>query len=80
MADTITNTSELKLTCLFDDDDTRVISFDNPVSGLGKSDILAIQNDMVAYQPIIGDKTGAAFVKFNKAQIVDKSVIKLDLS
>lgn len=79
MADKVTYTSELKLRCVFDDDDTRILTFDNPVSGLDKNAILDLQGDMINNQPLIGDKTGAAFVKFDRAQVVNKTKIVLDL-
>ena len=72
MAYTVTNTSELKLVCNFDDGDTRTLTIDNPKSDLDSTTILNLQASMVSTQPIIGDKTGAAFVNFSSAKIINK--------
>lgn len=77
--DTIISSSELKLLCLFDDDDTRTLTLENPRNDLTASDIQSIENDMVINQPIIGDKTGANFVKFKRAYTVDKTRIILNI-
>lgn len=79
MADKVYYSSELKLKCLFDDDDTRIITYDNPDSGIDATTIKAIESDMIANQPLIGDKTGAAFVKFLSAKVVDRQKIVLDI-
>lgn len=80
MANIVTYSSELKLTCKFDDDDTRVLTLDNPKYGLTAEMIHDIETEMITTQPIIGDKTGAAFVGFIGAYTIDRTKIKLDLS
>lgn len=72
MAYTVTNSSELKLTCNFDDGDTRILTIDNPKSDLDSTTILNLQASMITTQPIIGDKTGAAFTNFSSAKIINK--------
>lgn len=79
MAHTVSYSHQLKLICLFDDNDTRTLYLDNPKSNLQASDIKDIESDMVTNQPIIGDKYGARFSKFNKAYIVNKTIYNLDL-
>lgn len=80
MADTIKSSNELKLEAGFYDNDTRMITLDNPKSGLTKADITAVGTLAASTQPIIGDKGSAAFVKFNSAKILEKTVTQLDLS
>lgn len=77
--DTIISSSELKLLCLFDDDDTRTITLENPRGGISATDIHDIETDMITTQPIIGDKTGASFTKFKRAYTVDKTRIILNI-
>ena len=78
--DTIKSSSELKLEAGFYDNDTRILTLENPRNNLTKADILAVETLAKNTQPIIGDKGSAAFVKFNSAKIVDKTNIQLDLS
>lgn len=80
MADKVTTTNELKLEAGFYDNDTRTITLDNPKSNLTKADITAVGTLAAATNPIIGDKGGAAFVKFNSAKIYEKTVTNLDLT
>ena len=80
MADTIKSSNELKLEAGFYDNDTRTITLDNPKTGLTKADIVAVGTLAASTQPIIGDKGSAAFVKFNSAKILEKTVTQLDLS
>jgi len=80
MADQVFYSSELKLNCKFDDDDTRWLTFDNPKNDLTKDQIKAIEQDMITNQPIIGDKTGAEFIGFTQAYTIDRTRYKLDLS
>lgn len=80
MADTIKSSTELKLEAGFYDNDTRVITLENPRDDLTSDDILAVETLAKNTQPIIGDKGSAAFVKFNSAKIVDKTITQLDLS
>ena len=78
--DTIKSSSELKMEFGFEDDDTRLITLDNPRTDLTKEDILGVATLARNTQPIIGDKGGAAVTGINSAKIVDKTVYQLDLS
>lgn len=78
MADTIKNTLNVKLQASFDDGDTRIISLDNPRSGLTEADITALNT--LATAVLIGDKTGATFTGFIAAKYVEVNEVKLDLS
>lgn len=80
MANIVINTSELKLGCKFDDNDTRILTLDNPRYSISADVIHDIETEMITTQPIIGDKTGAAFTGFYSAYTINKTVIKLDLS
>ena len=52
MADQVFNTSELKLNCKFDDDDTRILTFDNPQNNISAQTIHDIETDMITNQPM----------------------------
>lgn len=78
--DTIKSSSELKLECGFYDGDTRTLTVDNPAGGLSAGDIHGYENLIKTKNLLIGDKTGAAFVGFNKARTLDKTTIDVDLS
>ena len=80
MADTIKSTSELKMEFGFYDNDTRIVTLENPKPDLTKADILNVANLAASTQPIIGDKGGAAVVGINSAKICDKTVTQLDLN
>ncbi len=79
MADTIKSSTELKLTCRFDDDDTRTITYEDPKGGLTAEDIISLEQDMIINQPLIGDKTGARFTGFDKAYTVEQINWILDI-
>lgn len=79
MANKITQTSELKLEAGFYDGDTRTIALADPKSDVTAAQIKAVANTIKTTAAIIGDKTGAAFVGFNKAQKVAKKTTQLDL-
>lgn len=79
MADKVTQTSELKLEAGFYDGDTRTIALPDPKSDVTAAQIKAVANTIKQTQAILGDKTGAAFVGFNKAQKVSKKVTNLDI-
>lgn len=79
MADIVKNTSELKLVAGFYDGDTRTLTLDNPIGSLSAADIHAVETTMKTSQPIIGDKGGANFVGFQKAEIINRTRTILDL-
>ena len=78
MADTTKTTFKLKMQASFDDGDTRVITLDDPRSGLTESDITALNT--LATPVLIGDKTGATFTGFTAAKYVEGTEVTLDLS
>ena len=78
MADTQSNTYELKLLAGFADEDDRTIRYPNPKSSLTKADILSLQT--LATPVLIGDRYGAAFTRFKSAKIVNKTETTLDLT
>ena len=78
MADTITSSTELKLTAGFADGDERTITYPNPRSTIGAAQIQALNAS--ASSVLIGDKYGAPFNMFLDASIVEKTSTKLDLS
>lgn len=80
MADTIKSSSELKLDSYYADGDTRMLSIPNPRADVTAADILAVAQSAVTNQPLLGDKGGANFVRFNSAKIVEKTKVDLDLS
>lgn len=79
MADTVKVTREFKGDMYFSDNDTRMLTVDNPKANLGRSEILQYQTFLRENQPLLGDKGGAAFVRFNSAKIYERAVTKLDL-
>lgn len=77
MADKITFTKELKLLAGFADEDDRTITISDPKVGLTSNEIHAFAT--VAAPVLIGDKYGAAFVRFKEAKYVNKTTCKIDL-
>lgn len=78
MADTTKTTYKVKLQASFDDGDTRIISLDNPRSGLTEADITALNT--LATAVLIGDKTGATFTGFIAAKYVEVTEVTIDLT
>ena len=79
--DTITSSREGKLLVKFYDGDTRTITIDNPKTNLTATQIKSfVSTNLVATQPLIGDKTGASLVGAESFKIIDKSDRKLDLT
>ena len=78
--DTITSSRELKVVAEFYDADNRTLSLDNPKTNLTATDINGVIDWAKINQPIIGDKAGASLVGASKAQIIEKTVNKLDLA
>lgn len=64
----------------FADGDTRILTQDDPRVDLTVGDVQSLENYMIANQPTIGDKTGAAFTGFNSVKIVKKTKIYVDLN
>lgn len=80
MADTQTTTKELVIENYFVDGDTRTTTLKNPKQNIASSDIQSLQSFCQINQPIIGDKTGAAFGRIQKATVKTTQKIALDLS
>lgn len=78
MTDTTKTTRKLKVQASFDDGDTRIISLDNPRSGLTEADITALNT--LATPVLIGDKTGATFTGFIAARYSTVTEVTVDLS
>lgn len=74
MADTVKSTSTLQLVAEFYDSDDRTITLDNPKASLTASALAASINAIGDYAKtnnvLIGDKDGAAFLKFKSAKKV----------
>ena len=79
MADVTKTTRELKLDSYYADNDTRMLTMDNPKNSLTKQNIKTFETYCVTNQPVLGDKGGAAFVRFNSAHILTKTVTTFDL-
>lgn len=80
MADSISTSRELIIENYFVDGDTRTQTLKNPKLNISSSDIQSLQTYCQINQPIIGDKTGAAFGRINKAYTKTTEKKTLDLS
>lgn len=80
MADVVTTTRTFEATMYFVDGDTRAFQIKRPKADMTTADAQALQTWMQVNQPLIGDKTGAAFGRFQRAVIVNKATTDLDLS
>ena len=78
MADKVTSKTVLSLGAEFTDGDTRTITLDNPKNGLTAEDILATTNGAKAV--LIGDKTGAPFLRWATAKKISATTTYLDLT
>lgn len=79
MANTMTETAELKIESLFVDGDTRTMTLKNPKDELSSNDIADLEEFMQNNSVIIGDKYGGAFGKILTAKKVNKITVNLDL-
>lgn len=80
MADTQTTIRELIIENYFVDGDTRTQTLKNPKLNIASSEIQSLQSYCQINQPIIGDKTGAAFGRINRATVKTTNKITLDLT
>lgn len=78
MADTVETSLELKIVAGFTDGDERTLTFSDPKSTITAADINALNAS--ASSVLIGDKYGAPFLMMKDAEIVDKTITKLDLT
>ena len=81
MADVVINKTTLSMEMGFADGDTRTLNVENPNTAINLGgQIKALGASMKTNQPVLGDKTGAAFTGFKSAKIVRATTTKLDLS
>jgi len=80
MADKIEVQNELKLKMQFADNDDRTLILEDPKANLTAAQINAAATTLKTSNVFLGDKGGAAFVRFNSAKTVSKKTIKLDLA
>lgn len=80
MADTITRSEDLKITNMFMDGDTRVITIKNARSDIEQSELTDLNTWMLTNQVIVGDKTGAAFARIKSVAKVTTIDRYLDFS
>lgn len=78
MADTVESSLELKIVAGFTDGDERTLTFSDPKATITAADINALNAS--ASSVLIGDKYGAPFLMMKDAEIVDKTITKLDLT
>lgn len=77
MADVMKVTTALNLEAEFVDGDTRSITVDNPRSDVTEQEIDALNAIMV--KCLLGDKTGAQFLRWKTAKVVRKQTVTFDL-
>ena len=77
--DTVKSGSVLKLESYYADNDTRVIDIDNPKDNLTAEQINAVGTVGKNTQVLLGDKGGAAFVRFNTAHKITSTRTEIDL-
>lgn len=79
MADTLSQSQELKIETMFVDGDTRTFNVKSPKSNVSQSEIAALNTYMQTNNILVGDKYGGRFGKIMTATTVDKTTVTLDL-
>lgn len=79
MADTSSQTQELKIETMFVDGDTRTFNIKSPKSNVSQSDIAELNTYMQTNNILVGDKYGGRFGKITQASTIDKTTVTLDL-
>lgn len=79
MADTTTQSQELKIESMFVDGDTRTFNVKSPKSNISQNDIAELNTYMQTNNILVGDKYGGRFGKITQASIIDKTTVTLDL-
>lgn len=79
MADTTSQSRELKIETMFVDGDTRTFSIKDPRVDIAQSDIASLDAFMQTNNIIVGDKYGGTFGRITAATVVDKTTTTLDL-
>lgn len=77
--DTVKSASVLNLESYYADGDTRMINIDNPKDNITAAQINAVGTVGKNTQVLLGDKGGAAFVRFNSAHKVSSTRTEIDL-
>lgn len=80
MADTTSQSRELKLDYRFQDLDTRTTSVPNPKNNLTKANIQTLAGVLAQTQAFVGDKNNAPFETITSAKYVEQMRTQLDLS
>ena len=80
MADKVVTTSELKINAKFVDNDTRMLTIENPVANVDAVAINAVAAVARTTNAILGDKGGANFKEFTTANKIVKTTRYLDLA
>lgn len=80
MADTTSQTREIKIETMFVDGDTRTFNVKDPRTDVSQSDIASLNAFMQENNILIGDRYGGRFGKITTATVVDKTTTTLDLS
>lgn len=80
MANKTTTTRTLKANYIFEDNDTRIISLDDPSTDVTAANSETVKTKLTSFGQInIGDKTGAAFNRVGTAYIDEVTTTELDL-
>lgn len=79
MADTISNSRNLKLEYDFVDGDTRTNNIKDPRDNITSNEIAELNTFLRANNALIGDKYQATFAQIRKATIVEKTTTDYDL-
>lgn len=79
MADTVSQSQELKIESMFVDGDTRTFNVKSPKSNISQSDIADLNTYMQTNNILVGDKYGGRFGKITQASTIDKTTVTLDL-
>ncbi len=79
MADTTSQSRELKIETMFVDGDTRTFSIKDPRVDISQSDIASLDAFMQTNNVLVGDKYGGTFGRITTATVVDKTTTTLDL-
>lgn len=79
MADTTTQSQELKIESMFVDGDTRTFNVKSPKSNISQNDIAELNTYMQTNNILVGDKYGGRFGKITQASTIDKTTVTLDL-
>lgn len=80
MADIVKQKNTLSLEMEFTDGDTRTVNFDNPKTTLAAAQINSLGSFAAENNLVIGDKTGADFLRFKTAKVTRGTTTYLDLN